>query len=168
MPLVSREIAPFSILRSRLQGDKRFPSNRTPPDAGPLAMGYHGAAKKACHLSSFPLLEEPAMKTRRWFVSLASLATVCCCLTAARAADNTPPEGFKALFNGKDLTVWKGLVGNPKTRPTMPKDELAKKQEEADKSAHEHWKVEDGVIVFDGKGQSLCTAKDYANFELFV
>ena len=32
----------------------------------------------------------------------------------------------------------------------------------------EHWKVEDGVIVFDGKGESLCTDKDYGNFELYV
>ena len=29
-------------------------------------------------------------------------------------ADNTPPpEGFVALFNGKDLTGWKGLVADP-------------------------------------------------------
>jgi hypothetical protein len=81
---------------------------------------------------------------------------------------NTPPEGFKALFNGKDLTGWKGLVGNPKTRPEMSPDELAKKQAEADKVALEHWKVEDGVLVYSGKGKmSLCTAKDYGNFELY-
>lgn len=81
---------------------------------------------------------------------------------------NTPPEGFTALFNGKDLTGWKGLVGNPKTRAAMSTDELAQAQVEADKNAHEHWKVEDGVIVFDGKGQNLCTAKDYGDFELLL
>jgi hypothetical protein len=81
---------------------------------------------------------------------------------------NTPPEGFELLFNGKDLTGWKGLVGNPKTRANMSEDALAAAQEKADKSAAEHWKVEDGVIVFDGKGQSLCTAKDYGNFEMYV
>ena len=26
----------------------------------------------------------------------------------------------------------------------------------------------DGVLVFDGKGQSLCTGKDYGDFELYV
>ena len=31
-----------------------------------------------------------------------------------------------------------------------------------------HWKVEDGMLVFDGKGRSLCTAKDYGDFEMFV
>ena len=31
-----------------------------------------------------------------------------------------------------------------------------------------HWKVDDGVLVFDGKGSSLATAKDYGDFELLV
>jgi hypothetical protein len=31
-----------------------------------------------------------------------------------------------------------------------------------------HWKVEDGALVFDGKGRSLCTAKDYGDFEMLV
>jgi hypothetical protein len=31
-----------------------------------------------------------------------------------------------------------------------------------------HWRVEDGALVFDGKGRSLCTAKDYGDFELLV
>ena len=38
--------------------------------------------------------------------------------------DNTPPEGFVALFNGKDLTGWKGLVspngGPPALRRSNP------------------------------------------------
>ena len=43
-----------------------------------------------------------------------------------------PPAGFVALFNGKDITGWKGLVGNPRTRPTMAPDVLAKAQADAD------------------------------------
>jgi hypothetical protein len=82
--------------------------------------------------------------------------------------DNTPPEGFVALFNGKDLTGWKGLVGSPKSRATMKPDQLAAAQKKADESMRAHWKVEDGALVFDGKGQSLCTAKDYGDFELWV
>jgi len=92
------------------------------------------------------------------------------CLNAATVVgeDNVPPKGFKALFNGKDLTGWKGLVGNPKTRAKMTPEELAKEQKRADAEMKAHWSVQDGVLVFDGKGQSLCTAKDYANFELWV
>jgi len=88
------------------------------------------------------------------------------------AADNTPPPGFVALFNGKDLTGWKGLLkgplDNPARRAALSPEELAKAQKEADKDMRAHWRVEDGVIVFDGKGRSLCTAKDYGDFELYV
>jgi len=84
------------------------------------------------------------------------------------AADNTPPDGFTALFNGKDVTGWKGLVGDPKSRATMSAEQLAEAQKTADESAKSHWNVVDGVIVFDGKGKSLCTAKDYGDFEMYV
>lgn len=73
---------------------------------------------------------------------------------------------FTPIFNGKDLTGWKGLVGSPKSRAAMSPDELAAAQKKADESMREHWKVVDGVLVFDGKGESLCTSKDYGDFEL--
>ncbi len=87
---------------------------------------------------------------------------------AAETKLNAPPEGFKLLFNGKDLSGWKGLVGNPKSRAAMSAEKLASAQKEADARAKQHWKVVDGIIVFDGKGRSLCTAKDYADFEMYV
>jgi len=109
------------------------------------------------------------MLLTRCAVTLPLLALLAAPALAEEGKPNTPPAGFTALFNGKDLTGWKGLVGNPKTRAAMSPEELAKKQEEADKLAREHWKVEDGVLVYSGKGRmSLCTAKDYGNFELFV
>jgi len=82
--------------------------------------------------------------------------------------DNTPPEGFVALFNGQDLTGWKGLVASPPERARMSPEALAQAQEAADRRMREHWKVEEGVLVFDGKGDNLCTAKDYGDFELWV
>lgn len=85
-----------------------------------------------------------------------------------KSEDNTPPAGFTALFNGKDLTGWKGLVSDPPKRAKMPPAELAAAQAKADQKAGDHWKAVDGVLVFNGKGDSLCTAKDYADFELFV
>lgn len=91
-------------------------------------------------------------------------------VSAARchAADNTPPEGFQALFNGKDLTGWKGLVADPKKRAAMTPEQLAAEQVKADELMRAHWKAEDGVLVFDGKGQNLCSAKDFGDFELYV
>ncbi|MCL4789185.1 MAG: DUF1080 domain-containing protein [Verrucomicrobia bacterium] len=86
--------------------------------------------------------------------------------------DNTPPDGFTALFNGKDLTGWKGLLkgpnDNPIKRAAQTPEQLAAAQQEADENMRAHWKVENGALAFDGKGRSLCTAKDYANFELLV
>jgi hypothetical protein len=92
-------------------------------------------------------------------------------ITAApvvQAEDNVPPEGFTALFNGKDLTGWKGLVGNPKTRAEMSPEDLKAAQAKADEKANAHWAAKDGVLVFDGKGDSLCTAKDYGDFEMYA
>ncbi len=91
-----------------------------------------------------------------------------CTSLSAVAADNTPPEGFKALFNGKDLSGWKGLVADPPKRAKMSAETLAEEQKKADEVMREHWKVVDGVLIFDGKGQNLCTSKDYGDFEMFV
>ena len=81
---------------------------------------------------------------------------------------NTPPPGFTALFNGKDLTGWKGLVGSPKSRAKMSAEQLAKAQAKADEIMRKSWSVVDGALEYSGKGRSLCTAKDYGNFELYV
>jgi hypothetical protein len=81
---------------------------------------------------------------------------------------NTPPPGFTALFNGKDLAGWKGLMGNPKTRAAMTPEELAEKQKKADEAMNQHWRVENGEIVNDGTGPHLCTAKKYGDFEMWV
>ena len=106
----------------------------------------------------------------RWL--LITLPLISLTFTAAVEAgepkQNVPPKGFQALFNGKDLTGWKGLVGNPKTRAKMSQEQLAAEQKKADQRAAQHWTVSDGVLIFDGKGKSLCTAKDYADFELLV
>jgi hypothetical protein len=92
----------------------------------------------------------------------------------AGTPDNTPPAGFTALFNGKDLTHWRGLqkppLDNPIKRKAQPSEEFAKSQAEADENAKEHWKVQDGMLIFDGakNGRSLATAKEYGDVEMWV
>jgi hypothetical protein len=90
------------------------------------------------------------------------------CFAGAAQPDNTPPEGFTPLFNGKDLDGWKGLVANPPKRAKMSPDELAATQKTADEKMRAHWSVVDGVLTYDGHGDSICTAKDYGNFEMYV
>ncbi len=86
--------------------------------------------------------------------------------------DNTAPAGFTALFNGKDLTNWKGLPAGkgefPAGRAKLSAEELAAAQKEADENMKTHWKVEDGALLFSGKGRSLCTAEKYGDFDFYV
>ena len=81
---------------------------------------------------------------------------------------NEPPSGFVALFNGVNLSGWKGLVADPPKRALMTPPEFAAAQIVADQSMRDHWKIEDGTLAFDGAGHSLCTIRDYEDFEMFV
>lgn len=78
----------------------------------------------------------------------------------------TQERGFLPLFNGRDLTGFKGLVESPPRRAAMNATELAEAQAKADADMHEHWSIADGVLTFDGAGHSICTAQDYEDFEL--
>ena len=78
-------------------------------------------------------------------------------------------EGFVSMFNGKDLTGWKGLVKNPIERAKMKPAQLEKEQQKADEQMRQDWKVEDGMLVFVGSGyDNLCTEKQYGDFEMYV
>jgi len=78
-------------------------------------------------------------------------------------------EGFVSMFNGKDLTGWKGLVENPIIRSKMTPAQLAQKQETANEVMHRDWSVENGLLVYDGKGyENLCSDKMYGDIELYV
>jgi HEAT repeat protein len=80
----------------------------------------------------------------------------------------TDEEGFVPMFNGKDLSGWQGLVENPIARSKMKPADLVKKQAEANKKMLENWSVKDGCIMFSGKGDNLCSIKEYSDFEMLV
>ncbi len=100
----------------------------------------------------------------------------------ASAENNTPPPGFTALFNGKDLSGWYGWgTQDPTDLAKMTPEERAEYKKKSiegglkdakgnDKGDHvnAHWKVENGELVNDGKGLYLTTDKDYGDFELYV
>ena len=88
-------------------------------------------------------------------------------VTTAQETLNRPPSGFRRLFNGRSLNNWQGLIELPK-REKMTPDERREAQSKADEEMKAHWSVADGILVYDGKGQSLQTARDYGDFELYV
>jgi len=111
--------------------------------------------------------------TRRLFPALLFGTLALAAHLPAFAADASqtapqPPDGFVALFNGQDLSGWKGLVASPAARAAMSPEQLAAAQQQADEQMRAHWKVVDGALAFDGKGASLCTVEDYGDFEMYV
>ena len=84
-------------------------------------------------------------------------------------AQTSQDDGFMSIFNGYDLTGWKGLVEDPIARAKMTPTELAERQAQADEIMRRDWKVEDGLLVFEGKGyDNLCSEKDYDDIEMYV
>jgi hypothetical protein len=77
--------------------------------------------------------------------------------------------GFVKMFNETDLSGWKGLAGNPLSRAKMTPAELAEEQKKADEKMRRDWRVENGVLIFEGEGyDNLCSEKMYGDFELVV
>lgn len=70
--------------------------------------------------------------------------------TPTKEKDNVVPEGFTALFNGRDFSGWKVPEGD-----------------------NGHWKIIDGVIDYDAESEakgdkSLWHSKEFKNFTLRV
>lgn len=89
-------------------------------------------------------------------------------LSQAQANRINQEPGFISLFNGKDLSGWQGLVGNPISRSKMTPEQLATAQAKANESARQDWVVKDGLLIFTGHGDNLATVKKYRNFEMWV
>jgi hypothetical protein len=77
-------------------------------------------------------------------------------------------NGFLRLFNGKDLTGWKGLVMNPIARAKMSDSALKAAEQKANENIKNDWIVKDGILVFTGHGDNLVTEKKYGDFEMYV
>ena len=92
-------------------------------------------------------------------------------LAAATSAGEPsgPPPGFEAIFDGESLDGWHG-------RPHFSPIKLAEMTEEAREAklqewmadAKEHWTVEEGELVNDGRGAYLVTNRDYTDYELML
>jgi Domain of Unknown Function (DUF1080) len=85
---------------------------------------------------------------------------------------NQAPAGFTNLFNGKDLSGWRGrqMDYSPHLEALLTKEELAAKQVEWNADRDMNWSVDTakGEIVSNGHGVFLATNKDYSDFEFYV
>jgi hypothetical protein len=100
--------------------------------------------------------------------SLIALAAALFALHAA-SAQTRPPEGFVALFNGTDLTGWRGGdTFDHRALLAMPEEQRAARVAAWTKTMREHWRAEGGELINDGKGAYATTEKEYGNFELLL
>jgi hypothetical protein len=109
------------------------------------------------------------LKTRTTLTLLAAVVAVGVANAQQAAA---PPKGFTSLFNGKDLTGWRGRQPNydPTAEAKLSKEEHEAKQKEWNAARDAHWSVDTAKreIVSDGQSPHLATAKDYGDFEFYV
>ncbi len=103
-------------------------------------------------------------------------------VVAAPARGQNPPPGFTPLFNGKDLSGWRGGTTFDHRKLLAMSDadraEQIRKWTAADvkgsllevnaATGKPHWTVENGELVNDGFGAYATTEKDYGDFELLV
>lgn len=75
---------------------------------------------------------------------------------------------FVPLFNGKDLSGWQGKVGDPPQISKMSSTQLKAAQKRANDLAKQHWRVRNGVLIYDGQGTSLVTVRNFRDFELLL
>lgn len=106
---------------------------------------------------------------------LFALAFLAACTSLPAAV--TPPAGFTALFNGRDLAGWRGgmtfdhrklLALPPAEREAQIAKWNASMLEVSKKTNKPHWYVEGDDLVNDGFGAYATTIQDYGNFELLL
>jgi hypothetical protein len=93
-----------------------------------------------------PIIAMNTLSAPRWLGAIAGLVA----LASLHAADNQPPAGFVALFNGQDLSGWRVPDGD-----------------------NGHWKVIDGVIDYDAQSEArgdknLWFEREFTDFVLHV
>ena len=95
-----------------------------------------------------------------------SLALTAFLLTTLHAAEPVAPPGFRAIFNGKDLTGWFGL--NPHNGTKLDGEKKAANLRQQREDFAKHWRVEGGELVNVGTGPYATTEADFGDIELLL
>ncbi len=117
----------------------------------------------------FPRPDSTMMKTPL----LSSLCALALLGAAALPSPSThaasPPPGFSALYNGRDLSGWWGLeTEDPAKWMALPPEEFARKKAASLENIRKHWSAQGEELVNDGNGLYLTTEKNYGDFELLL
>jgi len=88
------------------------------------------------------------------------------CLLSLPLFAETPPEGFRSLFNGKDLSGWYGL--NPHQGPKLTGEKKAADLAKQRADFPQHWRVENGELVNAGTGPYATTDESFGDIELRI
>jgi hypothetical protein len=117
-------------------------------------------------------VDEERIHMRTLTLIVLGVAVTMTTMSAQNRPLNQPPPGFTSLFNGKDLSGWRGRQPNysPYEQAKLTPEELATKQAAWNAERDQHWRVDvaKGEIVSDGNSPHLATMKDYGDFELYV
>ena len=94
------------------------------------------------------------------------MRTLLTCLLSLPLFADTTPEGFRALFNGKDLSGWHGLNPHQGAKLTGEKKAADLAKQRADFPLH--WRVENGELVNAGTGPYATTDEEFGDIELRI
>lgn len=97
---------------------------------------------------------------------LAIVAGLSAVPTFLSAGEPAPPPGFRALFNGKDLTGWYGL--NPHSVAKQEGEKRAASLKKMRDEFADHWRVENGELVNVGTGPYATTDEEFGDVELLI
>lgn len=86
--------------------------------------------------------------------------------TTTNASAPQPPAGFRAIFNGTDLTGWHGLNPHGVAKLTGEKKEANLAQQRSEFPIN--WTVENGELVNDGHGPYASTDEEFGDIELLI
>ena len=89
-----------------------------------------------------------------------------CAASLGTAAEPVPPEGFRAIFNGKDLSGWYGL--NPHTAAKLEGEKKAANLKQQREEFADHWLVENGELVNVGTGPYATTEEEFGDIEFWI
>ena len=109
----------------------------------------------------------PALVSRMRLAVIAAVVTSSAMtLTAQRAQgeDPKPPKGFRAIFNGKDLTGWYGW--NPHSSVKLEGEKKDANLAQQRKEFPDHWRIENGELINDGHGPYATTEEEFGDIEL--